>query len=130
LSLPPGWTDQTLHILAGPIEDDVQHTITVSIERDVEEDLEAYASRQIDAMAVQLKSVSVLKREVVALASGSRAVRAVLDWHPTDERRVVQEFVCTLKGTTAFRLTATFSAGSFESLGPEVEAILHSFEPA
>jgi hypothetical protein len=131
LALPEGWRDHTLHVFAGPLEDEVQHTVTVATDRELEVGgLDAYADLQIKALEAQLKAFTVLKREPVVLPSGLPAVRAVFNWYPAEGRQVVQEQLYVLAGRTGYRLTATFSPATFETRGAEVRALLLSFEPA
>jgi len=130
LALPDAWSDETLHVFAGPVEDGHQHTVTVSVDRAVELDLEAYVDQQVRALEAQLKAFSVARREAATLDCGDPVVRVVFDWHPAEGTRVVQEQLVVVKGTTGYRLTATFTPLTFETFGPEVRAMLLSFEPA
>jgi hypothetical protein len=130
ISLPDGWSDQTMHIFVGPVEDDVQHTVNVVVDREAGPDVEEYASTQVAALESTLKGLSVLRRETGALWSGPAAVRVVLEWLPAPGSRIVQEQLYVIKDSTGYRLTATFSPSTFETMGPRVRAMLLSFEPA
>jgi hypothetical protein len=129
IALAEGWSDQTMHVFVGPVEDDVQHTVNVVVDKDVGGDVEGYATEQVGALEGALKGLTVLTRETGRLWSGEPAVRVVLEWLPAPGRRIVQEQVYVTKGSTGYRLTATFSPSSFETQGPRVRAMLLSFQP-
>jgi hypothetical protein len=130
VALPDGWSDQSMYIFVGPVEEDVQHTVNVVVDRDIKGDADAYATEQITALESTLKGLTVLRRETGSLHSGPAAVRVVLEWLPTPGRRIVQEQLYVVKDSTGYRLTATFSPATFETLGPRVRAMLLSFEPS
>lgn len=129
LSLPEGWRDQSVYVFAGPLQDGIQHTITVSADPDIEElSLDDFADRQVGAMEAELKAFSVIHRGPVTLPDGTAAVRVVFDWYPVEDTRFVQEQLYIRHATTGYTLTATFSAETFEIHAPAVRAILLSFQ--
>jgi hypothetical protein len=130
LVLPDGWTDATMHIFAGPVEDDTQHTVSVMVDPGVGPNLDEYAGGQVQAIESTLKGLTIVRRETVSLWSGAPAARVVLEWLPTPGKRVIQEMLFVIKDGVGYRLTATFTPATFETIGPTVRAMLMSFEPA
>jgi len=127
---PKEWQDRTIHTLIGPIEDDIQHNILITIDENVPFDsLLDYADWQITAMEESLKGCRLLKREEILLNNGLPAYRAVFRWYPSDSLRVYQDHIFVLVDKTAYKLTTTFTKKTRKTLGPAVERILLSFQP-
>ncbi len=130
LGLADGWQDTTLHIISGPLDDDLQHGVLVDREPDVDVDsVPDYADRQVQALEQSLNSCRVLLSEPMTLDSGLPAHRAVFVWWPTPERRVYQEQVYVLHEGSAYKLTASFTKKTRKTLGPQVERMMRSFCP-
>ncbi|MEM1125566.1 MAG: DcrB-related protein [Bacteroidota bacterium] len=131
LRLAEGWDDQTVYTLLGPVEDDVQHNVTVVVGSDINEEMTLieFAQTHIQTVEQQLKGCRVLLKERVALASGRPAVRAIYVWYPTEEVRLYQEQLYILDTPRSYILTASFSKKTRKTLGPAVERMMLSFEP-
>jgi hypothetical protein len=130
LGLLDGWQDKTIYTLTGPVEDGIQHNVTINVEPDSQFDkIREYAEWQIRALEGELKSCRLLKKEEIKLANGLPAYRAVFTWWPTDQLRVYQEQIYVLFEKTAYRLTATFTKKTRKTLGPQVERMMLSFTP-
>ena len=130
MRLPAGWADQTMHLFTGPIEAGVQHTVTAVVDRGVKDDLAAYADMQVKALQATLKSCSILRREDITLVCGIPAVRVVTEWRAVEGQTLVQELVCVVKDDRGYRLVATYTPATFESLGPAVRGMLLGFTPS
>ena len=131
LALPESWQDKTVYILTGPVDDGIQHNVTVNVEPETQfEKVREYAEWQIRALEDELKSCRLLKKEEIKLANGLPAYRAIFSWWPTDQLRVYQEQIYVLFEKMAYRLTATFTKKTRKTLGPQVERMMLSFEPA
>ncbi len=124
------WRDQTIHVLAGPVTDGIQHNITVTMSADLPEmPLVDFADLQMQALEEQLKGCRLLLREPIHLDGGVPAYRAIFVWWPAEERRLYQEQIYVLHGTRGYILTATFTRKTRKTLGPQVERMMRSFQP-
>lgn len=131
MQLYEDWNDQTLYTFTGPVTDGVQHNIIINIDPDTQFDsLRSYAEYQIQAVEGELKACRMLMKGDIKLINGMPAFRVIFSWYPTDELRIYQEQVYLLHGTTAFRMTATFTKKTRRTLGPLVERMMLSFNPA
>ena len=130
MPLPEGWQDRTVYTLIGPLNDELQHNITINVEPDVPFDTVAeYADEQVKVLEGELQGCQVLKKEAIALYSGLPAYRALFVWYPTEALKVYQEQIYVLQGKTAYRLTASFTRKTRKLLGPQVEHIMLGFTP-
>ena len=136
LALPAeGWADRTVYQLTGPIEDGLQHQVTVTVDPGVPPlSLDAYAAGRRAQLEDTLQGCHVLLDDRVALDGGLPAARLVYRWWPSEHRRVYQEQLHLLvpadDGTqTGYTLTATFTKKSRRTLGPAVERLMRSFVP-
>ncbi len=130
INIYDGWEDKTIYTLTGPVTDGIQHNIIVNIEPDVQVDsLESYVDWQVRSLEEQLKACRLLLKQPVSLANGLPAYRAVFSWYPTDFLRIYQEQIFLLSGSTAYKLTASFTKKTRKTLGPQVERMMLSFNP-
>lgn len=131
LALGEDWTDKTVFSLAGPITDGIQHLITVTVDPDVEADVVGdYADWHARILEGQLKGCRVLKKEPTSLTNGLPAYRVIYVWHPMEGMRVYQEQLYVLHEGTGYKLTATFTKKTRKTLGPRIERMMLSFNPA
>ena len=136
LALPAeGWKDLTVFLLTGPIEDGLQHQVTVTVDPGVPPvSLDEYAAGRRAQLEDTLQGCRILLDDRVALDSGLPAARLVYRWWPSEARRVYQEQLHLLApaadGTqTGYTLTATFTKKTRRTLGPAVERLMRSFSP-
>lgn len=130
LGLAEDWQDRTLHIIAGPVTDDMQHSILVDVEPEVgTDDLVDYADWQVKALEEDLKGCRLLLQEPIQLANGLPAYRAIFCWYPAEDVRIYQEQVYVLHENTGYKLTASFTKKTRKTLGPQVERMMLSFSP-
>ena len=130
LHLFEDWQDQTLYTLTGPVTDDIQHNLIISVDREVQvSTLRDYADWNVESVLGELKACRLLKQDEIKLANGMPAYRAIFSWWPTDTLRIYQEQIVLLAGTTGFKLTATFTKKTRRTLGPAVERMILSFTP-
>ena len=130
LTLLESWQDKTVYTLTGPVEDGVQHNITINLEPEVQFDsLREFAEWQIRTLEEELKGCRLLKKEEIKLANGMSAYRAIFSWYPTDEVRVYQEQMYVLHEKSAYSMTATFTKKTRKTLGPLVERMMLSLNP-
>ena len=131
LTLPnAGWQDKTTYTLTGPFDDDLQHTVTVSVDPEVEIDvLLDYADVEIRALERKLKGWRLLKKDEVRLDNGLPAYRALVVWYPAEEVRLYLEYIFVLHQQTGYIITATFTRKTRETLGPKIERMMLGFTP-
>jgi hypothetical protein len=127
LDFGPQWIDRSIYRFEGPLEDGIQHYITVSIESDLDQtDLEAYATLQIKALANELQGYHELKRGPLLLASRQPAYELVYQWCPAEGVELYQRHLWVLHQRMGYALTAAFSKKTWKLLGDEVDRILRS----
>jgi hypothetical protein len=126
---PASWTDETVYLLRGPVDDGMQHSITVTCDRDPQaDDLDAYADPRVREAVNALQDATVLMDDTITLDSGHDARRYILRWR-VDQRELYQQNLCLLAGNMGFILSASFTADSRKTVGPEVDAVMRSFTP-
>ena len=125
------WVDKTVYVLTGPVENGIQHNVVINMEEDVSFDsVIEYAVWQISTLESELKGCRLLKKGKRQLTNGLDAYEAVFRWYPSDDLRVYQHQIYVLAGRTGYKLTATFTKKTRRTLGPKVERMMLSFEPA
>lgn len=130
LILPETWQDHSVYVLAGPVADDLQHTLTISVEQDLPVDsLLDYVDWQLASLEDALQGFQLLKREPVTLNNGMPAYRVVCRWSPIEQRPLYQEHLYLLQEQTGYKLTATFTKKTRRTLGPAVARMMLGFEP-
>jgi hypothetical protein len=63
------------------------------------------------------------------LDNGTEAYEAIFKWYPVNEFRIYQHQVYILIDKTAYKLTASFTKKTRQTLGPQVERMMLSFNP-
>jgi hypothetical protein len=128
LDLPPDWVDQSIYRYAGPIEDGIQHHITVTVENNVTaSDVASYAEAQIRALETELQGYHELKRGPLVMASGLQAYELVYKWCPMEDYQAYQRMVWALSSGSGYALTATFSKKTWKMMADQVDRIIRSF---
>jgi hypothetical protein len=124
------WQDKTIYTLTGPVTDGIQHNVVINIDKDVPFDsLSDYADFQIKTLEEELKGCMLLKRGVTKLNNGIDAYEAIFKWYPVNEFRIYQHQVYILIDKTAYKLTASFTKKTRQTIGPQVERMMLSFNP-
>jgi hypothetical protein len=124
------WDDKTIYTITGPVTDDVQHNIIISVDRDVQvSTLRDYADWNVASLLGELRACRLLKQDQVRLSNGLPAYRAIFSWWPSDEQHIYLEQIYLLAGTTGYKVTATFTKRTRKTLGTAVERIMFSFTP-
>lgn len=130
LRLQDGWDNETVYVLEGPVEDDLQHTIQVNVDPDAGDvAVIDYADMQIEGQKNTLKGCRLLMKRFTQLDNEMRAYRAIFVWYPTEDRRLYQDQFYVVHGGVGYRLTASFTKKTRKTLGPRVERAFRSFDP-
>jgi hypothetical protein len=130
LGLRDGWEDESVYVLEGPREHDLQHNITVNVDPDAPDvPLLDYADLQIQMQQETLKGCRLLMKRHTQLDDGVPAYRAIFVWSPTEDRRLYQDLLIVLHEEVGYRLTASFTKKTRKTLGPSVERAMRTFEP-
>lgn len=121
------WEDKTIYTLTGPVTDDIQHNVILTIDREPASDnVIDYADLQITTLEKELKSCMLLKRGETKLTNGTDAYEAVFSWYPTDELRIYQHQIFVLEEKVAYKMTASFTKKTRKTIGPSVERMMLS----
>jgi hypothetical protein len=131
LDLPKQWADQTAYFFVGPDVGGVQHTLTVTLDRNLpDDDLETFARQRIDVLREATAGSEVLKDEPTTLPSGKEAHEFVCRWIPSDDRVIFRKTVYLIVDGTGYTFAADFSKHSLKTIGVEVMQIIDSLVPA
>jgi hypothetical protein len=127
MNLLADWNDKTIYTLTGPVTDGIQHNVIVNIDRDVEFDnLEQYADWQIKTLEEELKGCTLLKRGVIKLTNDTEAYEAIFKWYPVEDVCIYQHQIYILNNKTAFKMTASFTKKTRQTIGPAVVRMMLS----
>lgn len=130
LSMLEDWQDKTIFTLTGPVTDGIQHNVIINIDPDCQFDnVIEYAEWQIKTLEDELKGCILLKEGELKLDDGSDAYEAIFSWYPTDDLRIYQHQIYTLKDKTAYKMTASFTKKTRQTIGPSVVRMMLSFKP-
>lgn len=122
------WEDKTIYTLTGPVTDGVQHNVLITLDKENPFDtLEEYAEWHIKTLEKELKGCILLKKGETKLNSGKDAYEAIFSWYPTDELRIYQHQIFVQFDNTVYKLTASFTKKTRQTLGPQVLRMMLSF---
>ncbi len=128
LDLPSDWVDQTVYRFQGPMEDGTLHHVTVTIEHNVnEQDVAAFARRQIKALEIEMQGYHELKSGLMELDDRRPAYDLVFKWCPIPDREIYQRMVWTLSENSVYLLTTSFSKKTWKMWADRVDRIIRSF---
>lgn len=129
LKLLEDWQDKTIFTLTGPVTDGIQHNVLINVDPDCPFDnVNEYAEWQIKTLEDELKGCILLKEGALKLDDGSDAYEAIFSWYPTDDLRIYQHQIYTLKDKTAYKMTASFTKKTRQTIGPSVIRMMLSFD--
>jgi hypothetical protein len=121
------WEDKTIYTLTGPVTDNIQHNVIITIDKEPAfDDLVEYADFHIKTLEEELKSCMLLKKGETKLTNGTDAYEAVFSWYPTDELRIYQHQIFVLVEKVAYKMTASFTKKTRQTIGPAVERMMLS----
>jgi hypothetical protein len=121
------WEDKTLYTLTGPVTDGIQHNVIITIDKEPAFDnVIEYADLQITTLEKELKSCTLLKRGQTKLTNGTDAYEAIFSWYPTDEIRIYQHQIFALVEKVAYKMTASFTKKTRQTIGPAVVRMMLS----
>ena len=130
LSMLEDWQDKTIYTLTGPVTDGIQHNVIINVDPDLPfENLIDYAEWQIKTLEEELKGCTLLKKDETKLTNGMDAYEAIFSWFPTDDIKIYQHQIFVLVEKTAYKLTASFTKKTRQTLGPQVLRMMLSFDP-
>ena len=121
------WEDKTIYTLTGPVTDNIQHNVILTIDKEpLFDDVVEYADFHIKTLEKELKSCILLKRGETKLTNGTEAYEAIFSWYPTDEVRIYQHQIFVMMDKLAYKMTASFTKKTRQTIGPAVERMMLS----
>jgi hypothetical protein len=130
LSMLEDWQDKTIFTLTGPVTDGIQHNVIINVDPACPFDsINEYAEWQIKTLEDELKGCILLKEGELKLDDGSDAYEAIFSWYPTDDLRIYQHQIYVLNDKTAYKMTASFTKKTRQTIGPSVVRMMLSFIP-
>jgi len=130
LNLLEDWQDKTIYTLTGPVTDGIQHNVVINVDKEVEfNSIEEYADWQIKSLEAELKGCTLLKRGETKLTNGTTAYEAIFKWYPVEDVCIYQHQIYILIDKTAFKMTASFTKKTRQTIGPAVLRMMLSFNP-
>lgn len=125
------WEDKTIYTLTGPVTDGIQHNVIINVDKETEYGtLEEFAEGQIKSLEEELKGCTLLKKGETKLTNGTPAYEAIFSWYPTDELRIYQHQIFTIIENVAFKMTASFTKKTRQTIGPAVVRMMLSLNPS
>lgn len=122
------WEDKTIYTITGPVIDGIQHNVIINVDREMIFDTVAdYAEWQIKTLQEELKGCTLLKRGETKLSNGTDAYEAIFSWYPLDDYRIYQHQVYILIDKIAYKLTASFTKKTRQTIGPSIVRMMLSF---
>lgn len=130
LKLLEDWQDKTIFTLTGPVTDGIQHNVIINVDKEIDFDsLEEYAEWQIKTLETELKGCTLLKRGETKLSNGTPAYEAIFKWYPVEDVRIYQHQIYILIEKVAYKMTASFTKKTRQTIGPAVVRMMLSFNP-
>ena len=124
------WEDKTIYTITGPVTDGIQHNVIITVDHEhTFETLLDYAEWQIKTLEEELKGCTLLKKGETQLDNGAEAYEAIFSWYPLDDYRIYQHQIYTFHEKTAFKLTASFTKKTRQTIGPAIVRMMLSFNP-
>ncbi|UCC44002.1 MAG: DcrB-related protein [Candidatus Zixiibacteriota bacterium] len=130
VDLPMGWEDQTVYVFNGPDQDGMQHSIMITIDRQLRhETIASFAREKTDPLVDGLQGVDVLKDEETTIPGGNPAWEFVYKWVPSEDSLIMQKYVFVIKDNMGFAISAKFSRKSYKTVGLQLPKIIESLLP-
>jgi hypothetical protein len=127
---PEGWKGKTIYTIPGPVENGIQHNVIITVEENSPfNSLLDYADWHIHTLERELNDCRLLKKDKISLANGIPAYEAIFSWYPASDLEIIQRQIFILAHGTGFKLTASFTPETLDTLGPKVEMMIRSFKP-
>jgi hypothetical protein len=124
------WEDKTIYTITGPVIDGIQHNVIINIDREmIFDNVIDYADWQIKTLEEELKGCTLMKRGETKLINGTDAYEAIFSWYPLDDFRIYQHQIYILIDKTAYKLTASFTKKTRQTIGPSIIRMMLSFNP-
>lgn len=129
LNLLDDWQDKTIFTLTGPVTDGIQHNVVINVDNDVQFDsLKDYAEWQIRSLEQELQGCTLLKQGELILDDGTAAYEAIFSWYPVEDLRIFQHQIYVLSDNTAYKMTASFTKKTRQTIGPSVLRMMLSLK--
>lgn len=124
------WTDKTIYTITGPVTDGIQHNVIINVDHEnAYDNLIDYAEWQIKTLEEELKGCTLLKKGETKLTNGTEAYEAIFSWYPLDDFRIYQHQIYLLIDNVAYKLTASFTKKTRQTIGPSIVRMMLSFNP-
>ncbi len=122
------WEDKTIYTITGPVIDGIQHNVIINVDREnAFDNVIDYAEWQIKTIEEELKGSTLLKRGETKLTNGTDAYEAIFSWYPLDDFRIYQHQVYVLINNVAYKMTASFTKKTRQTIGPAIVRMMLSF---
>jgi len=130
MQAPETWTNETVYLLEGPVKDDFEHTIKITVENSAgNAPLVDYADWQVERQRHALPDARLLESGLECLGNDRSAYQALLKWSTSDQRTLFHH-LCYLKtGVTAYHITASSTEATRHQFEPQFQSIFRSFRP-
>ena len=122
------WEDKTIYTITGPVIDGIQHNVIINVDREmVFDNVADYAEWQIKTLEEELKGCTLLNKGETKLTNGTEAYEAIFSWYPLDDFRIYQHQIYILVDKVAYKLTASFTKKTRQTIGPSIVRMMLSF---
>ncbi len=130
INLADGWQDRTVHYFMGPEEGGLLHSLTLTVDEQLDTDEVAeYARERIDHAIETMPAAELLKEEEKTLPNGVAVYEALYKWVPPEGKATYQKLVYMIRDGVAYTFSANFTKKTLKTLGAAVDEMIRSFEP-
>jgi hypothetical protein len=125
-----GWMDQTVYVFQGPNMEGIDHSIMLTIDRNLQhDDIENMAYEKTAPIEESLDGIEVLKNEEITIEDGNPAWDFVYRWIPADNMKFFCKYVFVMKDGMGFTFFGKFTKQTLKTLGAQMKQIIESLLP-
>ncbi len=128
--LPRGWADQTVYHFRGPEENEVEHLLMMTIDRNPQiENIEDYALSRTAALENTFPGMEVMVDKDISIPGGVPAYEYTFGWMPGDELKFIEKYVFAFKDGFAFTFYIRFEKGTHKTVGNQLKDAIEGILP-
>lgn len=130
IELPSGWADQTVYMFQGPQIGDMEHSVTLVIDRVLQADsIGEMAFDKTSILTEGRDGAEVLKDEEITVEEGNPAWEFVYKWMPAENMKLYCRYILVMKDGMGFTFWGTFSKQTLKTAGAQMKGIIESLLP-
>ena len=109
LDLPQGWEDQTVYYFRGPVVDEREHTLMMTIDRRPQkDDIAAFALQRTRPITDAMQGIEVLKDEETTLPGCYPSWEFVYRWIPAEGVKIFRKYIFVMRESYGYAFEMSF----------------------